>query len=354
MERRLRKLPLGLIGMVALILAIEARIGAGPWSSSLNWSWRSAREMADSQADRCEILLFGDSQVKVGLQPLAIEERLGVPSYNLSIPRGQTPASYYLLRQVLDRNGPTRAVLVSAMPTLLSDHPVLNADEFGLLLNPFELLELSLDARDPRILARGLMARLLPTIGAREELRMAVRTALLDRRELFEPRLTKERRQRGPNRGMVVKPGISVEQPPPASSRRDRPWVPDRTNVAYLRRFLTLASRRNLPVYWMMPTIGPMLTARREKAGHEASYRQFVQDLQRDFPNLIVLDLAPLGLSPTEFSDPLHLNGEGAARLSRAVAEALTSDPRISPRWVALRDPSPTRSIARGPDTDLR
>src|SRR3954447_9395190 len=77
---------LGMLGLMALVELALARHGLAPSN------WRASGRAASGKAVGCEVLCFGDSQVKLGLLPRVIEQRLGRPAYNLAIVGGQAPA----------------------------------------------------------------------------------------------------------------------------------------------------------------------------------------------------------------------------------------------------------------------
>ena len=94
-----------------------------------------------------------------------------------------------------------------------------------------------------------------------------------------------------------------------------------------------------IPVYWILPPSVPERRVQLERSGVSAAYRSFVADRAAKFPSLTILDGERLGWSTTLFRDPLHVNREGAIKLSLAVAAA--TEPRLSgersgPRWINL------------------
>ena len=99
--------PLGLIGTLALIGAVERfrapRAHASRPTRRVEMSWQDAQRAAAGAEGRSDVLCLGDSRIKLGLLPRVLEDRLGVSAYNLGILGGQAPASYFLLRKVLER-----------------------------------------------------------------------------------------------------------------------------------------------------------------------------------------------------------------------------------------------------------
>lgn len=336
--------------MAAILWIVEGQVASGPFTAAPGWSWRSARETVGREARRCEILVFGDSQMKVGLHPRWIEDRLDLRAYNLAVARGQPPSSYYLLEDAVARGGPLRAVVLSCVPEMLGDPPAINGAEFGELLSLRQLIDLTLRSRDVLLTARAIGHRCVPSVQARGEIRAAL-VEFVSGGAWAPPRLVRERRERDAQRGAVDRAGTLTEAAAgpfgigPVRMARNRP---NRTNLAYVHRFLALARRHGLPVFWLTPTYSPATWAQRERRGGKALYFEMLRSLQDEFPNMIVLDTTTLPLTADAFSDPLHLNSQGAVTLSRAVAEAIATRTPNGRRWVALREAGPVPQLARG------
>ena len=67
--------------------------------------------------------------------------------------------------------------------------------------------------------------------------------------------------------------------------------------------------------------------------------RRYVRDLVSRFPLLTVLDVQFAGWGCAHFRDPIHLNRDGAVRLTLAVAEAIArsrSARDVGGRWITL------------------
>jgi hypothetical protein len=76
-------------------------------------------------------------------------------------------------------------------------------------------------------------------------------------------------------------------------------------------------------VYWLLPPVTPQLQARRERAGAEAGFLQFVRAMQASAAHVTVLDARHSGYDHRLFVDATHLDGQGAQALSRDVADVL-------------------------------
>jgi hypothetical protein len=349
--------PWGLLGALALAWAIEGFVARSDWTGPLGWSWRSARE-AVAGVRGCRVLLFGDSQVKVGIAA----DRLGVPAYNLAVLRAQPAASATLLRRALEAGARPEAVVLDAFPGLLTDGPRLNGAEWAELLDARGWLDLLREAPDPMLAARALAHALVPSVEARWSIRPALRAALAG--TPAPARLAVERADRLAHRGSVVvrAEGAPLAEalpalPAGAAGRKNADWWKARPeHRAALRRFCALAQAHGIRVYWLWPTHAPATQARREALGLDEPLAAMVRGLQAEFPNLHVLDVRRAGLDGADFYDPNHLNDRGAAALTDAVAAVIGADLHAAPppgRWLALRV-RPGAAVAAAPGASRR
>ena len=112
-------------------------------------------------------------------------------------------------------------------------------------------------------------------------------------------------------------------------------------NETYLRRFLTLAARREIPVFWVLPPYSPGLQTRNERSGEDGGHAEFVRATLRRFPGVVVIDARALGYADRVFHDACHLDRDGAAALSAAVAQVVRArldgpTAGAGEHWVAL------------------
>lgn len=335
--------PLGMIGTVVLVVAAE--LGAfSTFEAPVSYgaaSWREGgRAAAESGAVEGTVLCFGDSQVKCGLLPPVLEKRLGGSVYNLAVVGGQAPSSLYLFERALRAGAKPRAVVVGYYPALLGCDLRLNAGMWPELLGAAECLDLIWSARDPKLVAPVLSKAALPSLRRRED----VRGALLVANEPRQAEARAFRRNWSVNAGahaLAVQPGFRDDARPEPGGRR---WKCKPANLRYIRRFLSVADRHGIPVFWLLPTNSPALTAARSLDGRDAAYDRFVAAIQTEFPNLTVIDPRPGLTDPSVFADVCHLDRRGAVALSMAVADAL--DDSLTTRRKGRRLRLPIGSVA--------
>jgi len=121
----------------------------------------------------------------------------------------------------------------------------------------------------------------------------------------------------------------------PHRKLRSDDWRCHPVNALYVDRLFALAASRGVAVYWVIPPLSPALQSRRERAGSDAAYLDFVRSMQARHPGLTVVDGRHAGYPVAEFNDPTHLNGHGAMAFSHELAAILKRrGPRA--RWVEL------------------
>lgn len=350
-----KRAPAGLIGALALILAVEGWLGRSPAvpeaGSRLDASWRTAVECASGPEAGAEILTFGDSLIKLGILPRVLESRLGWSSYNLAVLGGGPPTSHVLLRRVLDAGHRPRLIVVSFSPLLLGMDPRTNLDWWCRLLDARERVELAWRSRDARFAAPLLVEGALASRGFagafRDLVGLSALTTLRGGERMEPDELRTLLRNWQINRGAQVAPRQFV----PIAGALPRPfngpdwtWQPHPAHAEHVARFLELARQRGIPVYWVLTPADALWLERNTRAGTVSSYRRFVESQAARFANLTVLDGQRTSWDRALFRDPIHLNRDGAVRLSLAVAESIGRDrardryrtARTDQRWITL------------------
>ena len=144
------------------------------------------------------------------------------------------------------------------------------------------------------------------------------------------------------NRGAQVapRPFVPIEGalPKPYEGSRWK-WRPHPVHAFYVERFLNLAAAHQIPVYWVLTPAMSAWLDRNDEVGTIGAYRRFVRDQVARFPGLIVLDAQGVGWDRSAFRDPIHLNRDGAVRLTLSVAESIlrcTDRSSDGSRWLKL------------------
>jgi hypothetical protein len=344
--------------MLALMIATEVGLARlelrlAPMAAA---DWGLNRAEAVGQAVRTDILCLGDSLIKCGVSPAVLEARLGLTAYNLASLGGPPPASYFLLRRALDAGARPRAIILDAESgSLTAAHYRGIVRNWAALLGPRDAFLLARDDHDLGFFGLHLVHYLVPSVRMRLDLRRALSDELEGRPAdvAWGPIVE---RQHSINRGSFHRsPTHAKEGPDPFPGGvlppyeeaicYPRGWTPYPTNLVYLDRTLALAESRGLLVFFLVPPIHPGVQVGREARGLDAEFMALVRKIQARRTNLIVVDGRHSGFGHGAFADAQHLDLDGAAALSAALAEAMA--PRLErrgsgDRWVELpRDVAP-------------
>src|SRR5262249_46051422 len=123
----IRSLPLGLIGMLGFVVAIERSTMhcafLVPSANCGGVSWNFAPKKIKSKTRDREILCLGDSLVNVGVIPAILTEQTGRCAYNLALHGGAAPASYYLLRRAVSEGAHPSILVIDFERKLLAEGP---------------------------------------------------------------------------------------------------------------------------------------------------------------------------------------------------------------------------------------
>lgn len=340
------KLPTALLGMLALVAGIEwqlSRHDQPVFSTNAAMSWRFGGRQARSASAHAEVLCFGDSQVQFALLPRLIERQSGLTAYNLALHAAPPPASFFLFQRAIRSGARPRAVVVDFQAHVLGMRPAGQARLWSEFLDVGEMLDLAGSTRDPSLFADLLCGRLLSSYRDRHEIRAGVmgRLAGTDLTQTANLWLTPLWRNWRINRGANIFPSnpghdSTVE---PGHWLAPTHWTREHANLLYMKRFLDLARAEQIPVFWLLPPVHPAVIADRQRRRLEPTYSEFIAAVQRQYPEVIVLDARDRGYDRTVFSDLAHLDREGASVLSHDVGDALALALRpgtARPRWIEL------------------
>jgi len=291
-------------------------------------SWRLSGDAARHEAVDCDVLVFGDSLVKHGLNAREFQEATGLKTYNLSVCACQSPANLVLLKRALAAGAKPRALILEAAPDLMAGKPVANVRNWPELLDPAEAVALAWNTHDAELCGRILLAEALPSYRARLEIRKQIVPPAgfdpLSRSESL--RLAAHwTAERGSN--VAGDHGAfdgRVTEADHQTLLSEKFWC-DRINRRHLTGFLALAHSRGIPVFWLLPPVSPAVQARRDDSGAEAKHLAFVRSWTTPYPNGQILNFQHDGFIAIDFVDPRHMTGDAAKRLTRKIAERVVS-----------------------------
>src|SRR5436305_1651357 len=98
---RLAALPMGVLGMVVLIVAVEAYVVShdDDLTGLGTFNWRYSAQAARREARDHEVLCFGSSLTKCGVLARVVGHGTGRRCFNMAVGNGRIASSYYLLKR---------------------------------------------------------------------------------------------------------------------------------------------------------------------------------------------------------------------------------------------------------------
>lgn len=352
-----RKLPFGLLGMFALVAALECVLGSleGRYLVAFDReSWRHASEAARAEATHAEILTFGDSTIKFGITPSAVESGGGLSTYNLAGFGGTPTYNYLMLKRAVEAGARPKAIVLGFVPGHCRMPAIFYSQQWMLFAEIRECLDMALTTRNASLPGVVLAGRLLPSLRRRFEIQ-----DLVDRRikgkDLREPGRTYEEHLRlwselqgadllDPDRQMSMNVNLNDKFIFPDA------WGVEPSQWNYLRRILNLAGEINARVFYVLMPLGGASQAEADRRGLDERQAFMLRKIQAQYPGLVVVDARRAAYPDAAFNDPVHLNMLGALRLSHDLGTVIRQQlDRAGARyaWVGLPTYQPV------PDTML-
>ncbi len=362
-QGRKARVPGGLLGMLALVAAIELTIEARRLDYVLHWSddWRRTAEVASVGVKHCDVLFFGDSMVKFGVLPRMIEARTGLKAYNLAVNAGTTPTNYFLLRRALDAGAKPKVVVADFFALMKPENPHERMGAYCELATARDCVDLGWTSGDWSLTSRSLLGKVLSSYKRRYDIRTGIMAAFRGERASEWPRLSVIWATWADQAGAQPLPrmpwGYQFD-PVMAQSLAVPNWSCDPFNASYIERFLSLAESKGIRVIWLMPPMSPSIAAIRKPFGADEAYDRFARSVLERHPGVEILDARNSGYDDSVHNDVLHLDHRGAkimtADLSDVLAGMIRGRNAAAPadRWAALppvngrSGDEPARSLA--------
>jgi hypothetical protein len=323
-----RSLPLGLIGMILLIQAIEGSFARRTDLTTVYAAdWKHTVAMIrHKDVTSSSILCFGTSLTRMGVSPRVMEETLYESVYNLALNAAQPFACYSMLRQTLEAGARPRVIVVDFMWVALAREYTFNERLIPELATLGDCVDFARTVGDSSFLGRLILARLLPSYRCRLEARDNITAALRGETPQRVPEQWVTLKNSRTNRGAThLDKRLDIMAQPIDPRYFPADWNCPRFSEIYIEKFLSLASQHNIRVFWMIPPVSPDIQAGLFDTGIQARYNRLVESMVARHSNLSVLDFSRSSYPLNAFFDPTHLNRDGAVALSRDLAIELKS-----------------------------
>lgn len=359
--RGLRPVPLGFLGMIALVFLLERELARNElrFSSVTRLAWKFSAQAARKDAKRAEILCFGSSLIKFGLVPSVLESKTGRSAFNIATPAGKLSTTYYVLKRALDAGAHPTAVIMDAVdrpiPVSVRDERHVSIwsslREWSELLTIPESLELAFQARDATFAGESVLFKTLKSFKCRAEVWLAIRKLIELGPESgkVDFRVLSVLRNWNFNKGaFVLCSNLKIDpnaaetitpRPPVARELKDGYWLENRLARYYARRLLDLAAARKIQVFLVMPPLPSLELANQDASGIALYYKRRAARWMERYPNVTVIDGRDSEYDPTAFSDEIHMSYKGVVTFSRdlgTIVAARLGESSAGTRWVAM------------------
>jgi hypothetical protein len=334
---RAKDLPWGVIGALGLVLIVEGYLTRHnkdfTLTEGLNWGY--AIKAAATEARDAEILAMGSSSSKFGIISRVIERETGLRTFNLATCSGDMATNYFVFRRAIEAGARPKAVLLDCY---MSQKTATHRDvrfrgirSWAEILDLRDALDLAWTSRDPDFLATVLLSQLFPSYKARYEVRNRIMAHLRGQTDMTPQVGRYVRRNWKANRGtQVMERSAEFEAKHPGERLKSPPKPPTPEQVArsepldaYSRRFLALAAAHGIRVFFLLSPVSPGLQEARIQSGQDTNDTIIAHKLQALDPRLILVEGRQTGYPTETYFDPVHLNEQGARRLSLDVAAVL-------------------------------
>ena len=252
--------------------------------------------------------IMGDSVAKGGVLPSQVMAGLApdVSVHNGAVAGTGPEFAYFMLKRQIALGKAPKAIICAPSPHTFSSQRI------ALLVGGYarwgEIANIvGLGVSTPEV-AYGILCKLSYTLRYREQLGSLLRGRRLDAEE-----------QETPVGGETQTKHFTVATIHPMYKKAFQ--VAD-FNRALLEKFLDLAGRNQIPVYWFTMPVMPAVAEGRAPHHFDADYTAFLADIKQRH-NVQILQGDFLVWDEANFHDMTHLNSTGAVRLSKLLGEKL-------------------------------
>jgi len=306
-----------IILFVGLVMALEAALSFLPQNSLIH-SFRVSRVSPGPPAD---VQIMGDSVARDGIIAGHLAQALPPEKvvYNHSIAATGPEFPYFVLRRDIEAGKVPQTLIYAPSPHTFASLRI------PLLIGAFcdwrEILEIISTGKEPFELIYGVFCKFSYTLRHREQIG-----------ELLK----------GRKPGTEIPAGAvsksELSPPPPTGTRfpkdkvhpmyRQKFEVQDFNDV-FFQKFLALARKHNIKVYWVTMPVLPVVHDSRQSFGFDAAYYEFLNEL-RQRHGVEILQGEFLLFEEKEFYDYTHLNKAGAERFTQMLGEKLAAAEKVS------------------------
>jgi hypothetical protein len=323
--------PVAAIAFLALAACVEIFASAAvEWFADFgSWQWHSKRVLIDAGALDGDVAIFGTSVLASGLDPHVANAPSGKePVVNLALAGMTLQHQAQLLRERLASAAPPRLAVLEFREVFVAQDTWYVGPYFRFWATGREFLESRYFYFDPSLTLAFLENRISTVFRHREGVRNwiveSVASGSPARRRLEGNRMLHSRME---EHAGWIKPEVEDWAVESLAGRGEpRPWLVNPAGEIWLRRFLDAASSHGLRVVLLVPPAlpPPHVVETPGPDGFRARFNAHVERLRHEYPGLDLEVFEPAGFALDDFSDRIHVNPRGRAKLSAAFAAWLS------------------------------
>lgn len=277
--------------------------------------WIQQRDYISTKSNKQEVILLGDSRMKMGVLPT----ELGENAYNLSLGGASPVEMFYTLKTYLDHHPLPKAVIIGFAPT---HYTQMYGSYIGRNMYFHYFNDETIDAVNKIIfekdgkdfsLERKLYKYRLPNVYMKPVIKSIFKPRSTENTKLYE--LSRN------EKGRMFSSSDNTERKfvfTPESNNTD--FKPLNSLTYYIEEILRLCQENAIPVYVEQLPMGNPGYQKLLENGYFTEYKVYLKALHDKFPMSVINYEIPL-YDAQLFRDNSHLNVKGAKRFSRELKE---------------------------------
>ena len=269
-------------------------------------SWLQQRDYISTKGSKQEVLLLGDSRIKVGV----LATKLGENTYNLALGGGSPIEMYYTLKTYLNHHPAPKAIIISFGPIHYTQMASYTARGMYFHYYDDETIKYvnsviyKMDGKDLTSDAKMFKYR-LPNVYMQPILKSIIKPRTRENRDLYE-RARKEKGRLFRKNEHNERKSVYIPE------SKDKGFIPLKSLTFFMEEIIQLCQNNNIPVYVEQTPMGNPGYQKLKENGYFTDYKTYLKAFQEKFRIPINYDV-PL-YEAQYFQDASHLNIKGAQK----------------------------------------
>lgn len=307
-------------------------------------NYRFVGENLGEKRNEISVACVGDSLIKHALSPSTLEHHIEKSTINLAIAGAQPIATYYLLKRLFVHPKKPTLVLLGYDTGILQSGGIKAAHESAELFTLNDCIDIFLTTGDSESFRVLLLSKIVPLYKINQRIVYYIEQRLKTSDWFDRILVATYWRNWQRNRGQTLESPQNVCSSPQKdlankiawrkAIRARMPWHCESVNKLYLEKILRLTNNNSVRVYWLITPANPIAQTEMDSCGLSNSYNNFLKELQKQHPNLFVIDGTSSNYKTLHFIDAGHFQREGSIPYSTQIGKTLASG--LVSRWLNL------------------